>query len=156
MKKMKFSLTLFLFFVSVTSLFGVQHTNSYSSNNMNWNNGDPTQAKTLYETVQVFCSPSACTLHCSSPGSGQECNWPNMTWCEGCVGSWGVWNSSNSEDMYEYALDKIENNVLSGQYSLHYINTSQSITYYRTVSWEFNVTTGKAEIDVVVTYDDGL
>ena len=124
MKKIIFSLTLVLYFASVISLFGLPQTHAYSSGNMNWLNGNPSMNKAKYLTVQTFCSKSACTLHCSDPNpNGDDCNWGSSTWCEGCIGFQGVWNSSNADEMYDYALDKIENNDLSGQYSLHYINT---------------------------------
>jgi hypothetical protein len=150
-------------FLIVQESKAVVKVHAFTSRNTQFS-GDPTLDPQVikYNYVHIYCNPYSCDLRCedeSDFSTAKTCSWDNVQGCFGCLNNnWNdlFWNPSNASELYDDAIDEITLGNYSGNYSLNYINSSNNITYYRTVSWEHNITTNISTINITISYDDGL
>lgn len=163
MKKLVFFSILLLGFLISQESKAVVKVHTFTSSNQQFGGGDPTTDPSFikYEQVKIYCNPYTCDLDCDFPTDigGNTCEWGNADACFGCLNyNWRdlFWDPSNASDLYDDALDEIIDGNYTGNYSLNYTNPTNSITYYRTVSWSFDSTTLITDINISISYDDGL
>lgn len=143
-----------------TVAFSVFKVHTFSSTNQNLGDVVTNPYEIKYETVQILCDPSACRLYCNAVNDewGKECWWSNATWCDGCSDSYQneYWNPSDANTLYDFAIEEVKNGNYNGSISNNLINGSNNITYHRLLSWNYNSTTNLLDINITISYDDGL
>jgi hypothetical protein len=106
-----------------------------------------------YLLVNVECTNDRCNLICEGSGS-LCCNWSvGESYCHSCEyfvsNSGSLYTLGDVNSMIYFAEGQISSNVSSGTYSSNLV--IGSLTYYRTVTWSYNTSTGERDIDVSVT-----
>lgn len=102
-----------------------------------------------YKTVHIECNESGCFLVCRDPIGPDICTWAGATWCEGCQEEKTLFQTASGQELYDYAKDQINNNVLTGTYTNNLVAGPK--TYYRTITWTADLITQKAELELTIT-----
>lgn len=105
-----------------------------------------------YNVVYITCEEDYCALNCFG-GGDEECSW----WNAGNAGGFDVYITNpqslyqlgNADALFSAAEAQIDNGTHSGSLNAHVIKNST--TYYRTVSWNYNSTTGERNYTASIT-----
>lgn len=114
-----------------------------------YNGTFPTGTKFLTVIVDCDLNPNVCVLLCDNPASwGKVCSWEvGLDNCYDCTTEQVLYNNAQGDEMFDYALEQIEEGTHSGTYTNNIINSPNG-TFYRTVEWDYNPMTDECEITI--------
>ena len=104
---------------------------------------------TKFYQVEVVCCHNMCTVQCTYPGGPLNCNIMEYNinhFEEGCTnpditGKQYLFEQSHSQEMYDHAEQQVDQGFNSGSYNSNIYRVDLGITYYRTISWEYDPVT---------------
>lgn len=142
MKHLKLSMiSIFIIFSISSNLYAEEFHANYFPNSDKFNivHVQPSYWGTYYELI------------CEQPGGTKTCDWyTGLQNCIGCDNKVNIFNDANGQEMYDYAVEQIEQGIQSGSYTNNIIQSPLG-TFYRTVEWNFIPQNNNYEIVVYLT-----
>jgi hypothetical protein len=103
----------------------------------------------LFWFVEVVCCHDMCTVQCYSRGGPLTCDILHYNindYEEGCStpnvdDKKNLFEISQSQQMYDHAEQQVDQGVNSGSHNSNIYRVDLGITFYRTISWEYDPVT---------------